>query len=144
MGTWMVHTQVRRQREVYGWKLEQVARCGCGSYRSRSYLVIALVLSVMQEPGLETAYGREGGEATGRAREREKEEERLLCWSEEREDVKVTYIFETQLYYEQEFISCTEFVRVGNNVSKANVQKLMVIIIRSSVCICFSLSLSVL
>ena len=58
--------------------------------------------------------------------------------------MKVTYIFETQLYYEQEFISCTEFVRVGNNVSKANVQKLMVIIIRSSVCICFSLSLSVL
>lgn len=48
------------------------------------------------------------------------------------EDVKITCIFEPQLYWGQEFINYTDFKRVGHIESKANVQKLIAAIIRST------------
>lgn len=89
--------------------------------------MIASAFSVIWEPSSETDSGRRGG---GEGAGRKGVGESLFLWFEEKEDVKVTYIFEPQLYWRQEFITCTDFKRVDHIESKASVEKLVVTIIR--------------
>ena len=131
MGTWMVHTGEKAKKSL--WMKMVAGGCGDRIQGRRRVLVIASVFSVIWEPSSETDQGTVGGgEGAGRKGVGEREGEGLFLWFEEKEDVKVTYIFEPQLQWGQEFINCTDFERVGHIESKAKVQKLVVAIIRST------------
>ena len=82
--------------------------------------MITSVFSVIWEPSSET-------ETRAAGEEEEEQEERE--WERGCEN---HIIFEPQLYWGQEFINCTDFKRVGHIESKANVQKLIFAIIRST------------